>query len=153
MDESLEEGAIRETFEEAGVLGILGPSFDSFVVESSKAKKKRMNIEKEKDPHHNALDESSSIASSSCSDFRTDSYVKFCDLNTLVPMTYASETSSNGDPVSVPDHTHTCMTFFPLYVQHIADSWPENTRERRAYPIDGKLWIKQKRMDCYHNKK
>jgi diphosphoinositol-polyphosphate diphosphatase len=45
LDETLEEGAIRECFEEAGVLGTLGPRFDSCCLETNKARKRRLELE------------------------------------------------------------------------------------------------------------
>mmetsp|Transcript_20929 Transcript_20929/g.33703 ORF Transcript_20929/g.33703 Transcript_20929/m.33703 type:complete len:387 (+) Transcript_20929:128-1288(+) len=135
LDESLEEAAIRETYEEAGVLGILGPSLDSFLAESGKKKKRKLSSGNVREEHTNRMDESTSSASSSGMDAtakpssKESSEVEFCDLNTLVP--FAEDSSA-----PIPSHTHTCMTFFPLYVQQILEVWPENLRERKAYPID-----------------
>ena len=44
-DEALEEGAIHECFEEAGVLGILGPQLREINYETRKAKKRRLEFE------------------------------------------------------------------------------------------------------------
>ena len=44
-DETLEESAMRETFEEAGVLGTLGPVLDEIEYETRKAKKRRLERE------------------------------------------------------------------------------------------------------------
>ena len=44
-DETLEESALRETFEEAGVLGTLGPVLDEIEYETRKAKKRRLERE------------------------------------------------------------------------------------------------------------
>ena len=41
-DETMEESALRETFEEAGVLGTLGPVLDEIEYETRKAKKRRL---------------------------------------------------------------------------------------------------------------
>lgn len=45
QDESAEESAIRECFEEAGVLGILGPRLNDIQYETRKAKKRRLEHE------------------------------------------------------------------------------------------------------------
>ena len=45
MDEDLEVSAIRETFEEAGVLGILGPKLSEIHYETRKSRKKRLTLE------------------------------------------------------------------------------------------------------------
>ncbi|CAJ1953174.1 unnamed protein product [Cylindrotheca closterium] len=44
-DEKMEESAIRECFEEAGVLGVLGPRLKDFDYETRKAKKRRLEYE------------------------------------------------------------------------------------------------------------
>lgn len=45
LDESMEESAIRETFEEAGVVGVLGPKLSEVQYETRKARKKRLCLE------------------------------------------------------------------------------------------------------------
>ena len=44
-DEAMEESAIRETFEEAGVFGIIGPSLTEVTFETRKGKKRRIEFE------------------------------------------------------------------------------------------------------------
>uniref|UniRef100_A0A6U6LR16 Nudix hydrolase domain-containing protein n=1 Tax=Odontella aurita TaxID=265563 RepID=A0A6U6LR16_9STRA len=44
-DETIEESALRETFEEGGVLGILGPKLEEIEYETRKAKKRRLERE------------------------------------------------------------------------------------------------------------
>jgi ADP-ribose pyrophosphatase YjhB (NUDIX family) len=138
LDESIEEGAIRETFEEAGVTGILGPCIlGSFVVQSGKNKRKQIIS--------SSMSSSTSTSSLSNSSNHDTKGVVLCDLNALVPFTTATtipKPSSDEEPSSssgIPSHTHTCMTFFPMYVQQILEVFPENARRRRAFPIDGKL--------------
>jgi len=46
LDESMEESAIRETFEEAGVTGVLGPKLTEILYETRKAKKRRLSMER-----------------------------------------------------------------------------------------------------------
>lgn len=197
LDESLEEGAIRECFEESGVLGTLGPKFDSFSIEARKARRRRLELEEKlrqkpeaptpdsfgcsgwsvlsqlseedhlTDETSNASEEPSKISTSPSSMpislcnssvspapegrksgvkvmFQLSDHEKapmLCDLNQLVPAVDAMKpdvTEETGSTSSLT-HTHTCMTFFPLYVQSIHDSWPESTRTRRAFDIDGKF--------------
>jgi hypothetical protein len=45
LDESLEESAIREAFEEAGVLGVIGPKLTEIQYETRKGKKRRLEHE------------------------------------------------------------------------------------------------------------
>jgi len=44
-DELMEESAIRECFEEAGVLGVLGPRLSEIEYETRKGKKRRLEFE------------------------------------------------------------------------------------------------------------
>lgn len=44
-DEAMEESAIRETFEEAGVFGIIGPTLSEIEFETRKGKKRRIEFE------------------------------------------------------------------------------------------------------------
>lgn len=44
-DETMEESALRETFEEAGVLGVIGPKLQEVEYETRKAKKRRLERE------------------------------------------------------------------------------------------------------------
>lgn len=131
LDESLEEAAMRETFEEAGVLGILGPPLPSFLIESNRNKSSVSLLQRSDSRSTTA----SSIPSSSDHDAHhlsaldsDSSWRDVCQLSTLVPLERKPEFH----------HSHTCITFFPLYVTTIMKDWPENTRERRAYPIQGK---------------
>lgn len=45
LDETIEESAIREAFEEAGVIGVLGPKLSDVQYETRKAKKRRLETE------------------------------------------------------------------------------------------------------------
>ena len=195
LDEKLEEGAIRECFEEAGVTGILGPKFDAFCVETKKARKRRLELEEKQrqkpetttpesdfysgwsvlsqlsEEDHLTADETSytseealrnsssptatqapvNTVSPSPEAPKTGVRVTFqisdsdrgpiqCDLNQLVPAVDVIKPDAIEDAASTSSltHTHTCMTFFPVFVKKIHDSWPENHRIRRAFDIDGK---------------
>ena len=138
LDECIEEGAIRETFEEAGVTGTLGPCIlGSFLVQSGKNKRKKISASSSSSLMSSSISSSSLCNNSNHNDDTKG--VNLCDLNTLIPFT-TTTTIRDEEPSSsstIPSHTHTCVTFFPLYVQQIMQSWPENTRQRKAFPIDG----------------
>jgi 8-oxo-dGTP pyrophosphatase MutT (NUDIX family) len=132
-DEELEEGAIRECFEEAGVLGVLGPKFDSFCVETGKALQLRIESSMEESQRTGTPDEKT---------YHTTRTTSACHLNSLVPVIEVSSDTTrtaqaNEKSTTKLTHTHVCMTFFPLYVQAIHDSWPEDSRIRQAFTIDG----------------
>lgn len=70
MDESIEVGAHRETFEEAGVLGVLGPKLTDVEYETRKGKKRRLELESlAKLKHGMLLRSGSSFESSRSSSF------------------------------------------------------------------------------------
>mmetsp|Transcript_61635 Transcript_61635/g.150901 ORF Transcript_61635/g.150901 Transcript_61635/m.150901 type:complete len:489 (+) Transcript_61635:560-2026(+) len=66
-DEEMEESAIRETFEEAGVLGILGPRLTEVEFETRKAKKRRLEFEEFQRKAKQMRDGSTTATSSSSS--------------------------------------------------------------------------------------
>ncbi len=45
MDESMEGSALRETYEEGGILGVIGPKLSEVEFETRKAKKRRLELE------------------------------------------------------------------------------------------------------------
>jgi 8-oxo-dGTP pyrophosphatase MutT (NUDIX family) len=136
LDETLEEAAIRECFEEAGVLGILGPNLPSFLVESGKAKSKRQE-------EVAGISGSDLVTSSLSHDGDDDGAngVHYCELNMLTPLWDIScnGESKAGESKESETHprTHACLTFFPLYVQQAKATWPENSRTRTAFRIEG----------------
>lgn len=137
-DEELEEGAIRESFEEAGVLGILGPMLDTFRVETRKARQRRLNsAEYYSDKSSSESEDRKETKPDQC---LTDS----CKLSSLIPTTHlinpAEGEKGQGDSPKLT-HTHVIMTFFPLYVQSIHDVWPEDSRHRQAFTIDEAMEI------------
>jgi 8-oxo-dGTP pyrophosphatase MutT (NUDIX family) len=171
LDECLEEGAIRECFEESGVLGTLGPKFDDFIVETRKARKRRLDsgssvLSQLSEEDHLLSEDMPDVSekvshhapvvtphSDSCPTLDTpktgvrvafqlaDSVTEPVDysISDLVPMAEPIKsiaTEETGSTSSLT-HTHVVMTFFPLYVQQVHDSWPEMTRIRRAFSIDG----------------
>lgn len=134
-DETLEEGAIREVFEEAGVIGLLGPPFPSITYETKKARKRRF------------ASEASSITENSFSDTPlSDTELSLGEVPVLpISTTDGTNNGLNGileydqsqpKPSDIKQHSHNHMTLFPLYVQQVFDVWPELDRSRRAFSID-----------------
>jgi 8-oxo-dGTP pyrophosphatase MutT (NUDIX family) len=116
-DENLEECAIRESYEESGVLGVLGLKLGTYKVETRKARAVRLEGDKD----------------ATCS---AAWIVEPCNLASLLPTTHLvmpDEHVSGKLP-----HSHVCMSFFPLYVHTVKSAWPESHRRRRAFTIDGK---------------
>lgn len=150
-DEELEEGAIRECFEEAGVLGILGPKLETFRVETRKARQRRLESTEPELPVDEVCNQLERKAESFCDPCFTSA----CELSSLIPTTHVIKPDEEDDPAenkrSKLTHTHVCMTFFPLYVQSIHDSWPEESRARQAFAIDGtfpfELFVNREKLE------
>lgn len=163
QDETLEESAVRETYEEAGVLGTLGPELAPIQYETRKSKKRRKEmielLRKSNTADDGAFDESKpplhTIASPS-----TDGSPEPGAPNAMPKVTLVCHSSILSDAVvnrireSKPkmrsDETSSCasnasdsstyslvkMTLFPLYVSEIRDTWPESGRFRKIVDID-----------------
>ena len=127
QDESLPLSALRETLEEAGVTGLLGPPLESVTHETRKAAKRRLSSQK--------IVETMSGTESDCSN--TDKDLPINNNN--------SEQAPTGKESK--DHTHNRMTLFPLYVQAIYDRWPEETRVRRVVSIEEAINLLQHRPE------
>jgi ADP-ribose pyrophosphatase YjhB (NUDIX family) len=189
MDECLEEGAIRECFEEAGVLGTLGPKFEDFLLETKKARKFRLDIEDKvlkkaetprsesefysgwsqlsqlseddhlltEDPLSNTNSEKGSNhvgASPITPSPQPDSIQEGVQVTFHMDGTKGCDETLPGGNKSLKDaatastsslssltHTHVKMTIFPLFVKQVQATWPESHRLRRAFPIDGKIYL------------
>lgn len=112
-DEKIEESAVRETYEEAGVIGTLGSKLDDVFLETKK--KKALEVEK--------LPQS----------FQSINHVSSND------QLSSSTTPSEGGilaPLQTTSHAFVKVTFFPLYVSKVLHDWPENGRSRKVIGID-----------------
>eukprot|EP00545_Synedropsis_sp_CCMP1620_P007272 CAMPEP_0119007890 /NCGR_PEP_ID=MMETSP1176-20130426/3319_1 /TAXON_ID=265551 /ORGANISM="Synedropsis recta cf, Strain CCMP1620" /LENGTH=411 /DNA_ID=CAMNT_0006960123 /DNA_START=580 /DNA_END=1815 /DNA_ORIENTATION=+ len=164
-DESMEESAVRETFEEAGVLGTLGPQLTPVQYETRKSKKRRKDMAEllkktkdfqaeesdssAKDALHNNSNNSNSIASPP-----TNGSLEpkgGAPSPKIAPGTILSDAVVNrireSKPTKRSDETSSNasdsstyslvrMTLFPLYVSEIKDTWPESGRFRKTVHID-----------------
>lgn len=111
-DEKIEESAARETYEEAGVIGTLGPQLEDVFSEAKKKKAKKVE-----NKNLQYVDPVNSPARPSSSN-RTRS------VDVIPPTT---------QPTS---HDLVRLTFFPLYVSKVLDDWPESGRSRKIIDID-----------------
>ena len=164
MDEEMEESAIRETFEEAGVIGTLGPKLSEVIYETRKSKKRR------EDKLKSEGESQFSSGWSDVSQLTEDDHIvveKSAPDSTLPSQTSrgkppksqdtAMHTTSGSDPeptqavaTAKPDsqdngqaaaetstvYSHVCVSLFPLYVKDVMSSWPESGRIRKAVDID-----------------
>mmetsp|Transcript_44336 Transcript_44336/g.107159 ORF Transcript_44336/g.107159 Transcript_44336/m.107159 type:complete len:353 (-) Transcript_44336:255-1313(-) len=171
LDECIEECAIRETFEEAGVVGPLDPPLKSFCILSGKHKDSLTSKIRNDDESLPAFSQAKSLSALSSDITTEDSTTSDTDNNNVEKMSgsrlnikvnnnqarrgrspqkvHPSFCNLEEDFVQISDsstscpfvvgvsHTHTCLTFFPLYVQQISEKWPEQMRQRYVMSIHG----------------
>lgn len=146
LDEDIEESAVRECFEEAGVFGVLGPKLSTFQYETRKAKKRRLEME-------SVISNHSRHGKNDLSDCEKDREAKSDDsVIATTAVTLSDEAMSRlvgkKSPVNKVDdagsvastmsasYSQVRLTLFPLYVTKIMDEWPEKGRVRKAMDID-----------------
>lgn len=153
-DEELEQSALRESYEEAGLLGILGPKLSDVSFETRKSKKRRMEAlelsRRVKDDNESATEEqiscsNSSIASSEDHLDFSIATTKVNNISSLSPPRPDKElynslapprTEEPEDP-STKKYLGICrITLFPLYITEVLDTWPESGRSRKLFTIN-----------------
>jgi diphosphoinositol-polyphosphate diphosphatase len=158
QDESMEESAIRECFEEAGCFGKLGPALTPVQYETRKSKKRRAEQQELLQTKNGDASNSTSIqedtspldqnedvhAISSAANGNTSTAAMLSaeamsrireQASAVAPKNMVDETMSVASTFS-STYSHVQMTLFPLYVTKIADDWPEKGRFRRAADLD-----------------
>lgn len=118
-DETREECAVRETFEEAGLLGRLGGRLDPIDYESGKAKKRRLG----------GMGMGGDRPLAKRIKMETPSLLSANDPSTSVAL---------FDP---PVHSYVRLSLFPLYVTAVKSEWPEGGRLRKLVDIDEAIRI------------
>ncbi len=162
-DEAMEESAIRETFEEAGVLGILGPRLNEIEYETRKSKKRRLNLEEAQkrakidfethaiSPDKQAMD---AVATSSTtldgtieSSIEESIHVSNEAMARIRGQSKPSDETSSVASDSSTSYTHVRMTLFPLYVSEVKSDWPECGRFRKVVNIDEAIHMCENRPE------
>lgn len=161
MDEGIEESAIRECFEEAGVLGVLGPRLSHYDFETRKAKKRRLEFEENQKKKQRASGDSDH--SEALSEFQESDVLQvklvsgtdsgsFCADSILMHQSgkplHSDETSSVASDSSLL-HTHVRLSLFVLYVSDVKSSWPESGRSRKVVDIDEAIKICESRPEFH----
>lgn len=168
LDETLEESAVRESFEEAGVLGVLGPKLNLVQYETRKAKKRRLEQEESErkkqvrpektDPPKEAKGETKNVISpeeTDGDDYTFTAPVALSDeamarirgqAQAIAPKP-SDETASIASTVSTALYSQVRMTMFPLYVSKVLDTWPECGRFRKAVDIDEAIAMTKSRPE------
>lgn len=128
-DENIEESAARETYEESGLIGTLGPTLEPVFFKTKKEKKHRPENELKR-AVSSSQDESQSkqIESAQSINSAGDSH--------LPPPITGNSPSSVENEVSIPSQTMVKAIFFPIYVSEVLEDWPESGRSRKILAID-----------------
>ena len=165
-DEVVEEGAIRECFEEAGVVGVLGPRLSEIEYETRKSKKRRLDQEaaqnKSKmleEAHAVSPDrkvEIANVASSNeecnnCAsvDRATEgaSLVSNEEMSRIRGQAKLSDETCSVSSDASAGYSHVRMILFPLYISEVKSEWPENGRFRKVVDIDEAIRITSNRPE------
>mmetsp|Transcript_2453 Transcript_2453/g.4900 ORF Transcript_2453/g.4900 Transcript_2453/m.4900 type:complete len:369 (+) Transcript_2453:416-1522(+) len=156
-DEEMEESAIREVFEEAGVLGVLGPRLCDVQYETRKAKKRRLDLESmerdmikaEADSKIKAEQNNESTEESSGEEDALLSAHDIARIRAHAAATRDKQQQQQDDKSSVASasHSQVRMMLYPLYVQKVYEDWPESGRFRKAVDIDTAIQMMDKRPE------
>lgn len=170
-DESLEESAIRETYEEAGVFGIIGPCLGEIEFETRKGKKRRIEFEEiqRKAKLIREASASSTKAAPQTDEAMAPPALKNREVSSCVsddgkkptegvaqspssqePQAKPTYPSSDGDNLSVASetslsHSYVKLRLSPLYVTEVMETWPEQGRFRKVVDIDEAIKISESR--------
>jgi diphosphoinositol-polyphosphate diphosphatase len=171
----MEESAVRESYEEAGVLGTLGTKLSEIQYETRKSRKRRLELEemlkRQKDVPESEFSSGASDAASEeeplverankgrddCSPTvapppspkvqLSDDVVNRIRASRNTNMGW-DETSSAASDTSA-NYSLVRMTLFPLYVTEVMDDWPESGRFRKAMEIDDAIEMMKSRPEFH----
>jgi hypothetical protein len=172
-DEAIEESAIRETFEESGVFGVLGPTLKEIEYETRKGKKRRIEHEEfqrkakqireahSSSPKVVSPTEYQGVGPVPVPSISTSSKNRIVSSSGSLPQTEneiasgipkSHQNYSDGDNCSVASegslsHSHVKMTLFPLYVTEVRDEWPEQGRLRKVVDIEEAIRMTESRPE------
>lgn len=139
-DEAMEESAIREVFEEAGVLGVLGPRLRDVQYETRKSKKRRLEMKSlEREMTKAETDMKAKAESDDTAEETAEpTILSSQDIARIREHAEAAREQQQDDKTSVASNSHSQvrMMLYPLYVQKVYDDWPESGRFRKAVDID-----------------
>jgi diphosphoinositol-polyphosphate diphosphatase len=157
-DENMEESAIREAYEEAGVLGFLGPALTPIQYESRKSKKRRKeleelrrsNSEKTVGQEYDASSRLPAVATPSVdgspgsTSHCNDAMMVEQGTGTFLPDalmdrlrgSHLEFRSDDASSTASESYALARLTLFPLYVTEVRSNWPESGRFRKAVHID-----------------
>ncbi|CAB9509974.1 Nudix hydrolase [Seminavis robusta] len=139
-DEELEESAIRETFEEAGVMGVLGPKLAEIKYETRKSKKRRLESSSaSEDEQVNRVSDhgdkgDASVQTQKSAELSLDKRNDAVDAGK--DKSKDTGPGSTGPREAPKIYSHVCAKLFPLYIKEVMSTWPEKGRLRKAVDLD-----------------
>jgi len=156
VDETKEECAARETFEEAGLLGRLGGCLEPVDYETKKSRKRRMS----KLPNSGVKGYVSEAKKSKREDEGLyPPMSKSAETDKLMAsISTSSETTSAETSSLTPtrqkfldpkNHSYVRLFLFPLYVSSVKADWPEKGRLRKMVDIDEAIKIMESENRLY----
>jgi len=118
-DENIEESAVRETYEEAGVLGTLGARLDDVTFETNKEKKRR------------------------AASLQLQTHDSFLSSDPPQAKEISENSELNNASSSTVKKTHGLVrvTFFVIYISEVLEEWPESGRSRKILDIEEAISI------------
>lgn len=165
-DETKEECATRETYEEAGLLGQLGGCLEPIDYETSKAKKRRLSMMgvngKDGGKVKKIKTDKLTTSISACSDSASPSIENAG--SSEKPHGHSDGSSVNkkvGDlpptsavtkPHGPRNHSYVRLFLCPLYVTSVKSDWPEKGRLRKLVDIDEAIKIMELENRHYFKK-
>lgn len=135
QDESLPVAALRETLEEAGVTGILGPPLTPLTYETKKYVRRQLTRKSETSSSLEMNDMEVKDVAVAVDVTDADAPVDiYSQRITPIPFVEVATVTSVPSPDDL--HSHNRLILFPLYVQCIYEHWPEQTRVRRVVTVE-----------------
>jgi len=156
IDETKEECAARETFEEAGLLGRLGGCLEPIDYETSKAKKRRLSGNRKDQPKgepnagqklKRSKGEDGELCPSLPKRVKTDEPMTATSARSELTSSSTGKVSSSEsapEPMTLFDpknYSYVRLFLLPLYVTSVKSDWPEKGRLRKIVDIDEAIKI------------
>lgn len=164
-DETKEECAARETFEEAGLLGRLGGCLEPIDYETSKAKKRRLTKTANGGAGSDGNDGGDGGDGGSSKVKRKKTEEISCSVSSSVKNAETPDptgsTGASSDKTSLPktsepttslnpkNYSYVRLFLCPLYVTEVKSDWPEKGRLRKMVDIDEAIKIMEAENRLY----
>lgn len=147
LDETLEQCAVRETFEEGGVFGVLGPQLNAVTFETRKSQMKKISLNENKVKTEGVAIAINSSHNTSSKNAETRSKEKPMNGDDEKNLEVKENSIEKKENIGSHMHKETGLPeeisaplcrihYFPLYVTDAYSDWPESGRTRKVFTID-----------------